>query len=146
MTDESSSTEMKVTLTIENQADRAQSGTVEVSHVLTPACRYESPQCGEPSRENTAFDTSFDLETGEQQVFDDIEMQVGSDDITVDSYAVEVRTDSIAGELTGLEAGGASVVGREKAGTYPWRVAGHEYQVRTILTSDKVDIAVQSVR
>ena len=146
MTDESSSTEMRVALTIENQADRAQSGTVEVSHILTPACRYESLQCGEPSRENTALDTSFDVETGEQQVFNDIGMQVGADDTTVDSYAVEVRTDSIAGELTGLEAGGASVVGRKKAGTYPWRVTGQEYQIRAILTSDGIEIAVQSVR
>ena len=144
-TDTPSDDEMAVELVLENQSDQFRSGTIEMSHLLTPACRYVTPECGRPAERTTALETSFDLASATQQSLQPVTMGINSAADTVDSYSVEVSTGSRTGTLRGLEAGAASTVGRDQAGDYPWRVVARHYQVRVIITSDDIEITVQSV-
>lgn len=144
-TDGHSANEVTVELTIENRDERPHSGTVEVTHRMTPACRYSTPQCGQPSKRNVALDASFNLSGGGQRTFQPVTMGIETDSQTVDGYSVEVSTGSQTDVLNGLEAGAAQIVGREDVDKFPWRVVGRGYPIRAIITSDGIETAVQSV-
>lgn len=143
--DDRSTADATVELVVENRDDRPRSGTLAVTHVATPTCRYATPECGRPEERTTALDATFDLDAGERRAFDPVAVGVETGGDVVDSYSIETSSGSRTATLAGLEAGAAATVGRDRAAEYPWRVAAREYRVRVRLTGDGVEIGVGSV-
>lgn len=138
-----------IDLTVESR-DEPHAGTVEVIRHRTPACRYdEQYQCGMPARTFVGLKTTFDLEAGETRRFEPVRMGIErerQENAHVDGYVVAVKTeDGRRGQLSRLEAGAASIVGRDEAGEFPWRVDGRSYRVRATLAPETVEVAVLSV-
>lgn len=132
-------------MVVENLTDATQSVSVKGTHVMTPVCRYASPECQRPTTRNVALDTSFDLAPGEKKTLQSITMGVESDNNTVDSYTIDITSGSMNESLQGLEAGAASVVGREEAGEAPWRVTAQQYEIHATLASSGITAGIQSV-
>ncbi|MFB6187796.1 MAG: hypothetical protein ABEI86_13145 [Halobacteriaceae archaeon] len=127
-----------VTLSVDNRTNTRHSGTITITHVMNPACRYATPSCRAPSKQNTALDQSFSVEAGEQKEFSSITMDIESDGYWVDIYSIKVKMDSNIAQLSGLEAGGAAIIGREKAGEYPWRVTDQDYRIQAVFTGSNL--------
>ncbi|MFB6254950.1 MAG: hypothetical protein ABEI06_10105 [Halobacteriaceae archaeon] len=123
-----------IKLSIDNQTNTRHSGTITITHIMDPACLYANPSCKAPSKQNTALDQSFTVEAGEQKDFPSISLDIESDDYWVNFYTIEVKMDSNIAQLSGLEAGGAAIIGRKRAGKYPWRVTDQDYRIQAVFT------------
>ena len=134
-----------VELVIESQSGRARAGTCTIVHMEAPKCRYAGEHsCDSPTEETTVLNEPFDLSPDEQRVFTPVEVEIEANGEVVDIYEVSVQTGDGAAELDGLEAGAASVMGRETARKYPWRVAARRYRVHAVLEDDSVELFVRA--
>lgn len=125
-----------VRVIIENRTDAVKSGTVSVSHTMTPACRYATPECQRPSTQNTPLEKSFTVDAESETEFGPVSVGIEAEGDTVDSYTATVRADEQTETVTGVEPGAAAIIGRDKAGDYPWRVAAREYIINAVITTD----------
>ncbi|MDY6766197.1 MAG: hypothetical protein SVW77_02410 [Candidatus Nanohaloarchaea archaeon] len=101
-----------------------------------------------PSIPNTLADTRFNLSPGESRTVHTVEVplegQEVEEDRYIDTYTVQVSTAAVQEELSGLEAGAESIVGRDDAASYRWRVTGGRHQIAAVLDPDGITMEVSS--
>ncbi|MFB6081249.1 MAG: hypothetical protein ABEJ67_00370 [Halanaeroarchaeum sp.] len=129
---------------IDNRTDGARTVRVAVSHLLTPACRYATPQCGQPTRQENVLQRTFEVPAGQDWAIRDVALAVGPTDEVVDSFQVSVRSAGASDSVIGLEASATDVVGPETAASYDWHVESRQYQVDAVVSDAGVEVSVAS--